>query len=467
MAAKRISAGVYEVNGKRVNATSAAEAEKKAGGAKKEPTKPAGKPAGKNESPKQEAPKGEAPKKIKLDKAENKVLKDVKGGQNINNILGFDKPLSRLDTNIPEDQKAYIEAVRSLTDPSSAAFVGKRSDEEKGAISSLKGLMGQAGEQTPEERAALDSLKGVLDSAGVRSGDMTDLLSGMKEKVATAGNRSAEMQETLNLMKGGLAGLNSAENQALREQGQREIDRKYKAAVEDMQNAARTSGMGNAARAGARNARRDAMMAQGDMEQKNLLANIDVQDRRRNDYASTLGDQESAENERYRLAVDAYRNQLSGVERDEFDQKATASANYAGGVNDYTNNKFNRMNTATNNYANTVGTYGTNERARVNEALGNYGGALEGRNNYFLDTAKVNMGQERTDRAAQVQGALGFAGLSETERARRRALRGSKRRGGDGRNSGATGTGTQPAGPSYTAQDYINEVQSIYNNQGA
>ena len=453
MAAKRVSPGVYEVNGKRVQAASAAEAEKKAGGAgaKKEPTTP--KPAS--------APNESSGKSIKLDKAEDKVLKDVQGGQGINNILGFDKPLSRISTETPQDQQAFIESIRQLADPSSAAFVGKRSDEEKGAVSNLQKLMGEAGTQTPEEARALQALQGTLDSAGVRSGDMTELLGGMKEKVATAGQRSAEMQSTLDLMKQGLAGLNAPENQALREQAQREVDRKYKAAVEALQNTARTTGMSGAAKAGARNARREAMGAQADMEQKNLLANIDIQDKRRNDYAGTTMDAEAAENLRYRQAVDGYRDQLSGVESEEFRQKADASANYASGVNDYTANRFGRMNTATNNYANTVGQYGNNERARVNEAMGNYGGALNDRNAQFMDATKVNLGQERTDRAAQVQGALGFAGLSETERARKRALRANKRRGGS--NNGTGNTTQQPAAPAYSAQDYINEVSSIYN----
>lgn len=458
MAAKRISPGVYEVNGKRVNAASAAEAEKKAGGAKKEPNKADDKKA----DTKADAPKAEEKKEIKLDKSEQKVLKDVKGGQGITNQLGFDKPLSRVSTDTPEDQKAYIEAVRALTDPSSAAFVGKRSDEEKGAVAQLQKMMTESGQQTPEERAALDSLKGVLDKAGVRSGEMTELLAGMKDKVATAGQRSAEMKETLDLMKGGLAGLNAPENQALREQAQKEVDRKYQSAVEDFQNQSRLSGMGGAARAGMRNARRDAMMAQGDLEQKNLLANIDVQDRRRNEYAQTLGQQETAEDARYRAAVDAYRSQLSDTEKEEFDQRAGAAANYAAGVNDYTSNRFNRMNTATNNYANTVGQYGINERARVNEALGNYGTALNDRNAQFMDATKVNLGQERTDRAAQVQSALGFAGLSETERARKRALRQNKRRGGDGRvnpsGAGATQPGQYGGFNSAADQEYYNSV---------
>lgn len=459
MAAKYISPGVYEVNGKRVNAKTSAEAEKKAGGKKAEDKKA----DGKKTDAKTDAPAGEAKKEVKLDKAEKKVLKDVEGGKAVTNQLGFDKPLSRVSTDTPDDQKAYIEAVKALTDPSSAAFVGKRSDEEKGAVAQLQKMMTESGQQSPEERAALDSLKGVLDNAGVRSQETTDLLGGMKDRVATAGQRSAEMKETLDLMKGGLAGLNAPENQALREQAQKEVDRKYQAAVEDFQNQSRLSGMGGAARAGMRNARRDAMGAQADLEQKNLLANIDVQDKRREAYAKTLSGEEAAEDKRYRDAVDAYRDQLSGTEREEFDQKARASANYATGVNDYTSNRFNRMNTATNNYANTVGQYGTNERARVNEALGNYGSALNDRNTQFMDATKVNLGQERTDRAAQVQSALGFAGLSETERARKRALRQNKRRGGgDGRvnPNGAGSTGTQPA---YSADQYYNDVAGLIN----
>lgn len=460
MAAKRLSPGVYEVNGKRIQAASAAEAEKKAGAAGKKADDKKDTGAGKNTAT---TPQGE---QIKLDKSEKKVLDDVKGGQGITNVLGFDKPLSRISTETPEDQKAFIESLRQLADPSSAAFVGKRSDEEKGAISSLKDLMGKAGEQTPEEAKALSSLEGIMNSAGIRSDEMKGVLSSLKDRVATAGQRSSEMQSTLDLMKQGLAGLNAPENQALREQAQKEVDRKYKAAVEDFQNQSRLSGMGSASRAGMRNARRDALGAQADMEQKNLLANIDIQDSRRKDYANTLSEQETNEDQRYRNAIDAYRDQLSGTEKTEFDQRQGATRDYASGVNDYTANKFNRMNTATNNYANTVGQYGTNERARVNEALQNYGGSLTDRNNYFLDTSKVNLGQERTDRAAAVQSALGFAGLSETERARRRALRDSKRRGGDGRTNpnGAGNTATQQ--PGYSAQDYINEVQSIYNNGG-
>jgi hypothetical protein len=285
----------------------------------------------------------------------------------------------------------------------------------------------------------------------------------MKSRAATAGQRSEEMKETLALMKQGLAGLNASENQALREQAQREVDRKYKEAVEQLQNASRMSGMGSATRAGMRNARRDAMSAQADMEQKNLLANIDVQDKRRGQYADTLTATEAAEDLRGRLALDAYRNQLSDTESEEFRQRADASRNYASGVNDFTANRFNRMNTAANNYANNVGQYGQNERERVRNAMADYGDAIRGRNDFFMDATKINLGQERTERAAEVQGALGFAGQAETERARRRALRQNKRRGGDGRIAGGEQQQGQYGGFNNPRdQEYYETVRSIY-----
>ncbi len=406
-----------------------------------------------------------APKPVKLDKAQNKVYKDVEGGKALGNLLGFDEPLSRVSTEIPEDQKALIESLRALSDPSSAGFVGKRSDEEKGVLDQLKSIMDQAGATSQEETDALGALRGVLDSAGKRSGDTQGLLDQLKGRTATAGQRSDEMKETLALMKSGLAGLNSQENQALREQAQKEVDRKYQQSVEALQSATRRSGMGGAERAGMRNARRDAMGAQADMEQKNLLSNIDIQDRRRGEYANTLTAQEQAEFGRGADALDMYGNTLRGTENDEFSQKERASANYAGGVNDFTNNRFNRMNTAAGNWAGSTLDMANNERLRTQGALRDYGSSLADRSNYFMDAAKTNLGQERTERAAQVQGSLGLAGLTENERARRRALRANKRRGGgDGRTAPTTATDPNQFGGFGSAadQEYYNTISGIY-----
>lgn len=449
MATKRISPGIYEVDGKRVTAKTADEAEKKAG------------KSGKSKNTEQNQ-SGKSTDTVKLSKDAKSVLKNTKEGQALTNLLGIDKPLSTIGTELPEDQKAYIEAVKSLTDPSSASFVGKRSDEEKGALAGLQDLVNKSSQRTPEEQKALSSLEGILSAAGQRSAETSDLLSQMKNRVATAGNRSAEMQDTLNLMKSGLAGLNAQENQALREQAQKEVDRKYQSAIEDFQNQSRLSGMGGASRAGLRNARRDALGAQADLEQKNLLNNVNIQDQRRQAYANTLGSQETSENQRYMDAINAYRNQLSGTEQNEFNQRALASQNYASGVNDFTNNLFNRQSTAANNYAGQVNTLGQNERARVTQALGNYGNALTDRNNYFLDTTKTNLGQERTDRAALTAAALGFAGLTESQRAKRKA---NAKKSGDGRtnpNGANANTGQYGGFPGQAEQDLYNSFKSIY-----
>lgn len=360
-------------------------------------------------------PGGEAP--FKPDASQKQVINDVRGGQNIRDTLGFNKPLSRLGTDVPDDQRKLIEALGGMGDPNSESFVGRRSDETKGVLGRYKDIADQAGRYSADEQASLDYLKGNLARAGVRS---------------------ADMQSTLDLMKGGLAGLSAPENQALREQAQAEVDRKYRSAVSDIQDRARSSGFkGGAVNAATRNASRDAMNAQADMEQKNLVSNIGIQDTRRNQYADTL----------------------SNVEDTEFGQRRLAGNDYAGASNQLETSRFNRMGAATGAYGNAVQGTEDSERARVRQAMGDYGGAINDRNNYFLDTSKVNLGQERTERAADAQSALGFAGQTETERARRKAASGNKRRSGgssgDGRNSGATGTAATPGqyGPFSSQRD--------------
>lgn len=455
---------------------------------------------------------------IKLDKSEQKVVKGVQGGQNMANVLGLDKPLSRLDTNTPEDQKSFIDAIRQLSDPSSPAFVGNRNDEEKQGLADLRKLSEDAQGDDPLETKSLAALEDIMSRAGIRSQEQTDLmarlktdsetrgsrtqemtdnLAGLKSKAATAGNRSQEMQETLALMKSGLAGLSAPENQAMREQAQREVDRKTQSAIEDVRNAARSSGMrGGSVKAGERNARRDGMLGQADLEQKSMLANIDIQDSRRKaygdqlsgvegdefdrgrlsglDYSDALGGAEGDENARYSDSINAFRNQLSGLEATEFNQRADATSNYATGANNIVGNRFARRSSAADAYSGRANQLGNSERERVRMALGDYGGALNNRDNYFLDTAKVNMGQERTERAAAIQSSFGLAGLSETERARRRALNQNKRRGkGDGRTS-ATGTnGAAATDPnqfggfaSQRDKDYYDSINSIYNGGG-
>ena len=347
------------------------------------------------------------------------VKSDLETGQRIGNELGFNDPLSRFDVNIPEDQRRFIEAQRERSDPNSAAFVGGRSDEEKQGLGFLENLM---------------------NGAGVRSSETTDVISRAKNAADVAGRRSEQMAGVLKLMEGGLAGLNASENQAIREQAQREVDRKRQTAVEAAQTAARTGGLrGGAKQAALRGANRDAMMAQADMEQKNLVSNIDIQDKRRTGYADTLNTAENSEFDRGDRALNTYGETVSDAEASEFDRKE-------------------RSGTAFNNR---VGELRAGEFDRTDRATNSYGDSLGKRNDYFLETGKANMNQERTERAAKAVSATGLSGLVENERQRRKDARKSK---GDGRDAGKTGTSETKA---YDPMEYYNEVDKIYKQSGA
>jgi hypothetical protein len=113
---------------------------------------------------------------------------------------------------------------------------------------------------------------------------------------AFAGQRSDEMKGIIEMMKNGLAGLNSQENQAIREQGQREVDRQYANTVRDLGRAQRRGNvLGAASAAQTLNAGRQRSEQQSQLEQDLQVRNIDVQDRRRGDFANVLGGQEQQE----------------------------------------------------------------------------------------------------------------------------------------------------------------------------
>jgi len=420
--------------------------------------------------------KEEAAKRAKDKKSEKRadsaasksVEKDITAGAGLNSKLGWDAPLSRLGTDIPEDQKRFIEAQRALSDPSSPAFVGARSDEEKSGLGYLEKLMQDAGVRSEDMKGTLDKLKSGWDNDGKRTADTADVIARARSQADVAGQRSAEMQSTLDLMKGGLAGLNATENQAIREQAQKEVDRKRQAALEQVQSAARAGGMrGGAANAGARAANRDAMMAQADMEQKNLISNIDIQDRRRTGYADTLGREEGNEFDRGNTALNTYGNQVQGAEQNESQRMQSARDAYRNQLSNTEQAEFDQRSTAGVNYNNRLGNLRDGEFDRTDRSMGRYGDSLQNRNNYFMDASKANMGQERTERAASVTGATGLAGMIENERQRRKDATkakgdGRNRSSGDGRNRSNATSGA----PAYDPMNLYNEQKKILEEHG-
>lgn len=113
------------------------------------------------------------------------------------------------------------------------------------------------------------------------------------------GKRSGETQDILDrgkslltIMEGGLSGLNSDENRALRETARREVNNAYSGEVEAMARAQARSGVrGAASTAQLANKQKEYRDTIANQENDQLIKNIDVQDRRRNDYGTAVGNQ--------------------------------------------------------------------------------------------------------------------------------------------------------------------------------
>jgi len=149
-----------------------------------------------------------------------------------------------------------------------------------------------------------------------------NLLSGMQASAdptneAYAGRRSDEMKDILGKLSGGLQGLSSEENTALREQAQREISRGYETSLRDMMVAGSRSGLrGASATAQAGNLARQKGEDISNMEQDLLVKNIDIQDSRRNDYLSALTGIEGDEKDRASSAAE----RALGATRDRYEE---------------------------------------------------------------------------------------------------------------------------------------------------
>lgn len=143
---------------------------------------------------------------------------------------------------------------------------------------------------TAEELGLLPTLDR-LDTSGQETLTRT-----LKDLFDTAGQRSADMVEVQTLMKGGLAGLNATENQALREQAQRSMDTQYQTALRGLSMGQSRGGVrGAAATAQQGNLNKERMTQQNQMEQDLLVKNIDIQDKRRAAYSDLVAGMENQE----------------------------------------------------------------------------------------------------------------------------------------------------------------------------
>lgn len=137
-----------------------------------------------------------------------------------------------------------------------------------------------------------------------------------------AGRRSNDMQGFLSRMQDSTQGYNSRENNALREQRVREMERGFasgRAALARGQNAYGTG----ATQRGAQllDLARTYGSSRADAENDLLIANADEKQRRLNQYGNVLGQQEQLERDRGQQALDAYAAQLREIQGSEVDKQ--------------------------------------------------------------------------------------------------------------------------------------------------
>lgn len=219
--------------------------------------------------------------KVKLSKGMRRIGRDFTAADELANRLGLNPDMDQVD----------LSRERAWADPTSEAFVGRRSDETK------------------------------------------DYLEGLRNQAENAGRRSQEMQSTLDLMKGGLAGLNAQENQALRAAAQAEMNRQYQGSVRKLQEAQAKSRVFGASRtAQLSNLDRSNAQQKTDFERDLLIKNIDIQDKRRNDYLAANRTAEQDEYTRTKDSMAAYGDAMGGAQKSEYDKMMEAQAQLQKGV---------------------------------------------------------------------------------------------------------------------------------------
>ena len=155
-----------------------------------------------------------------------------------------------------------------------------------------------------------------------------------------AGRRSADIQDILGRMKGGLDGYTAAENNALREAMNRNIDSDTLTQVNRIRDSnARNLVFGGAAAAREDNARRAADRQKAVNEQDLFIKNVDEKYRRLGDYAGMTTDAEKNEYERAQKAAQDYTNKFKdsrdtdlGIQKTNAENLATNNATRAAGI---------------------------------------------------------------------------------------------------------------------------------------
>jgi hypothetical protein len=315
-------------------------------------------------------------------KATEQMLNEA--GRVYTNNPNLNIPLERLDPNSTSsaETNSLINTVQDSLNPNSPNYAGAISPQLQDALNKL-----QAGIAiTPEEREQLNLLK-------------------------QAQERTSDTADVLQRLKGGLEGLNAAENTALRDKATQAAQSGLATSIRSIQSAAARSGARNAFAGGAINKATDSFQRQrlAD-EQEQMIANIDIQDRRRGQYADAVG---SAEN-----------------------REAGRRMDYTNSLQNSNQNQFNRQGI----YTNTLGGTENDSKNRVAGTTNTLGSLLQTRDTARNGANEFNIGQGNKEAAARAAGTTGIAQLSQDKKYSDQMIKiakggtsSGKRKSGDGR----------------------------------
>lgn len=323
------------------------------------------------------------------------------------------------DSNAPEMQE--------LLDRYASASMGApaHGNASNRALVGLSNLATNSG-RSPEEQRYLDNLSRSASLGMEAVGQLPQLLRAQGELLSSAGQIDPLVQDVVNRRQAGLSGLNSAENTAMREQLLADTSRGFNSAIGRAADVLGANGVsGGAAQARMDSLARDYLGSVQDFNQKQMLANVDVQNQRLADYdnlaryvsdsgfAKRLNALEPVYNSVFASQglLNDYGSAVGAQNQAEFQRGTLANQNLLGGVQSYNSFNTNDLNNRLNNYANFLN---ANQTDLLNRQTFN----LNQLSREQADRRAIQFGTPsylNTQRANNLSQDIGYANLNQAE----------------------------------------------------
>lgn len=385
-----------------------------------------------------------ATKKAKRDKIQEQFTSDL--GKSQSNYYQYfpSQPLPEIDPSRGSETN-YLGAIRfGYADPNQAGFAGKVTPTEQSLINMYKKQANTASNPSAAVSYLTDVYKkfpNLFEKDLTKSwtpqnspyhSDLSDLRKDYRTEYNTAKKgifaTNKDMADIRKRFQGGLKGYTSRENQAFREQANRDIESTYGTDAARMKSDMAKYGVrGASAMAQLRNANRSKLAAKDDFTQKLFTANADEKYNRLKDYSSFIGGVEGEDASRRSNTLANMAGYTTGQEQNAYErQKAAEQERYARAKDDLANygtqlwkqtDYYNtRGDTARNNYADYLTNRSDTAYGRGQEAIGKYEDTLNKTKEDELNKILFNIGQQEKTQGRDVGGIMGLLEILNTMR---------------------------------------------------